>query len=97
MAKKTTEVDTEATEATVAVDTEAVAEPAEEMVTIKLPISKENQADQFVRVNNRTWLIKRGEFVTVPKCVCEVLENSEKAILESIEYQNSVEKTIPTN
>lgn len=66
--------------------------PGETLVTIKLPLSKELQGDVFVRVNQRTWNIKRGEYVRVPECVVEVLNNSERATLEAIEYQRSVEK-----
>ena len=66
----------------------------EEMVTIRLPLTREEQRDVFVRVNARTWLIKRGETVRVPRCVLEVLENSERAILESIEYQSKVQKDL---
>ncbi len=64
----------------------------EELVTIKLPLTRESQNDVFVRVNHRTWLIKRGEYVSVPKCVVEVLENSERAILESIEFQQKAQE-----
>ena len=69
-----------------------VNEQEEKLVTIRLPLTRENQSDVFVRVNQRTWLIKRGETVQVPECVVEVLNNSEKAILEAIEYQNKVQK-----
>lgn len=69
---------------------EEVTEVGEELVTIRLPLTRENQADVYVQVNNRNWLIKRGETVRVPRCVVEVLENSEKAILEGIKYQNKV-------
>lgn len=64
----------------------------EQLVTIRLPITKDTQQDVFVRVNHRTWLIKRGATVQVPECVVEVLENSEKAVLAGIEYQNKVQK-----
>lgn len=67
-------------------------EQEEKLVTIRLPLTRENQKDVFVRVNHRTWLIKRGETVQVPECVVEVLNNSEKAILEGIEYQSKVQK-----
>jgi hypothetical protein len=46
----------------------------------------------FVRVNHRTWLIKRGVTVEVPECVAEVLHNSETAMLEAMEYQGKVQK-----
>ncbi len=73
---------------------EAVAEAknvfeGEELVTIKLPLTKEDQSDVFVRVNHRTWQIKRGEYVKVPECVVEVLDHAETALQESILYQNA--------
>lgn len=66
------------------------AEPeAEKMVTIKLPLTRSEQDDVFVRVNQRTWQIKRGVTVTVPACVAEVLEHAEENMLAAIEYQNA--------
>lgn len=65
-------------------------EEKEALVTIRLPLSRDDQSDVFVRVNHRTWFIKRGVAVQVPKCVAEVLENSEKAELEAMEYQSKV-------
>lgn len=67
-------------------------ETEEKTITIKLPLTRDNDKDVYVRVNTRTWLIKRGEYVTVPECVVEVLNNSEKAILEGIEYKRNKEK-----
>lgn len=69
-------------------------EPEEELVSIRLPVIKENNADVFVRVNHRTWLIKRGETVKVPKCVVEVLHNAEQAQLEAFEYEAKAQKKI---
>lgn len=64
----------------------------EELIAIRLPIIKEDNADVFVRVNHRTWLIKRGETVKVPRCVIEVLENAEKAQLEAYQYEQKAQK-----
>ena len=50
---------------------------------IKLPRTRSEQEDVFVSVNNRTFLIKRGEEVEVPACVAEVLAHQEK-MLEKI-------------
>ena len=62
--------------------------PAEEqLVSIRLPLTKDNQADVFIRVNHRTWLVKRGETVQLPKCAIEVLEHAEQGELESMKYQ----------
>ena len=65
----------------------------EELISIRLPLTKELQNDVFVRVNHRTWLIKRGETVKVPACVVEVLEHSEQATMDGIRYQASKERT----
>ena len=70
----------------------ATNDQGEKLVSIRLPLTRENQKDVFVRVNTRTWLIKRGVTVQVPECVVEVLNNSESAILEAIEYQQKVQK-----
>ena len=35
----------------------------EELISIRLPLTKELQSDVFVRVKHRTWLLKRGETV----------------------------------
>lgn len=35
-------------------------------------------ADVFVRVNDRKFQIKRGVTVKIPRCVAEVLDNTEK-------------------
>ena len=42
-------------------------EAKEEKVKIKLPRTSKNDADVFVSVNERTWLIKRGVEVEVPQ------------------------------
>ena len=59
----------------------------EELVTIKLPMTKDMKDDVFVRVNQRTWQIQRGVRVDVPRCVAEVLENAEEAERVSMLYQ----------
>ncbi len=63
------------------------AEEQEELISIRLPLTKELQNDVFVRVNSRTWLIKRGETVKVPACVVEVLEHADQATAESLQFQ----------
>lgn len=59
----------------------------EELVEVKLPLTKDLQDDVFVRVNQRTWLIKRGVKVQVPRCVAVQLENAEEAELASMRFQ----------
>ena len=64
----------------------------EELISIRLPLTKELQSDVFVRVNERTWLIKRGETVQVPACVVEVLEHAEQATAAGLQYQAEHER-----
>lgn len=67
--------------------------PKEEMVPIRL--FKDNdkyKSDVFVAVNGRTYQIKRGETVLVPKCVAEVLEqsqNQDEATARMIDQESS--------
>jgi len=69
---------------------EIIEAPQEERkVLIRLPLTKDLQDDVFVRVNQRTWQIKRGVTVEVPECVAEVLEHAEENMLAAIEYQNA--------
>ena len=67
-------------------------EEGERMVKIRLPITRDDQKAVYVRVNDRTWLIPRGQEWEVPECVAEVLENAEKQQLERMEYENRVRK-----
>lgn len=55
----------------------------EKMVKIRIPRTKADQEDVVVRVNKRSWLIKRGVEVEVPECVAEVLRLQEE-MLEKI-------------
>lgn len=64
----------------------------EKMVKVRLPLTKELTDDVFVRVNTRTWLIKRGVEVEIPECAAEVLTHSEEQMLEALAYENKVQK-----
>ena len=49
------------------------------MVRIRLPRPvKDEENFQIVTINDRSWKIKKGEWVDVPKYVAEVIENSER-------------------
>ena len=65
-----------------------VTEPEEEMITIRLPRNKDEDA-KFVSINDRSWLIKRGTDVKVPRCVAEVLRDSEEMEEVAFEYSQS--------
>ena len=71
-----------------------MAETKEKIVKIRLPLTKYEQDDVFVRVNQRTWLIKRGVEVEVPECVVEVLNHAEQQMLESLEYQSKAQRKV---
>ena len=62
----------------------------EKKVKIRLPITREERDDVFVSVNERTWLIKRGEEVEVPECVAEIIRNSEQMQAYAYEFENKV-------
>ena len=62
-------------------------EKSEQMVTIKIPKTKKDQEDVFVRINRRTWLIKRGVYVEVPLCVAEQLEHQERMLMRAMEFE----------
>ncbi len=53
---------------------------AEKLVKVKIPRERGNDADVYISVNDRSWLIKRGVEVEVPECVAEVLRNQELAL-----------------
>ena len=59
-------------------------------VTIKLPLSKAERDDVFVGINGKIYQIKRGHSVEVPRSVAEILEQSEKMVANSIEYEFKV-------
>ncbi len=59
-------------------------------VAIRLPKTKELQEDVFVSVNQRSWLIRRGETVEVPHCVAEVLKHSEDMAQEALAFESRV-------
>ena len=63
----------------------------EKMVKIRLPKERGNDADVYVSVNERSWLIKRGVEVEVPECVAEVIRNRELALEKADEFNDEVE------
>ena len=65
---------------------------AEEMVRFRIPTGRSDldKQDVFVAVNGKSYLIKRGETVELPKSVVEVLENSEAQNAYALEYMEKV-------
>ncbi len=68
--------------------TESGTETDDGMVTFKIPKGRDNQTrrDVFVGLNGRPYLIKRGEYVKMPKAIAEILEHQE----EQLDYADSV-------
>lgn len=65
--------------------------PAEKMVRIRLPITREEKEPVPVWVNERSWLIQRGQEVEVPEYVAEVLRNKELMLEYGIQYDEDHE------
>lgn len=59
----------------------------EKRVRIKLPLTRGEKDDVFVGVNGKTYLIKRGEEVSVPRCVAKVLERKERMLALAMEFE----------
>lgn len=61
---------------------------AENMVEILLERPRKGEdTHQFVSVNGKTYLVKKGEPVKVPRCVAEVLANAMAARNEQDAYE----------
>lgn len=68
-----------------------MAEKKEKMVTIKLPRPAKGESEsQFVGLNGKRYLIKKGVEVEVPEAVAEILLNSEKAEEDAFIYSEKV-------
>lgn len=59
----------------------------EKLVTIRMPLTREQREDVFVGINGKTWLIKRGEQVKVPQAVANVLARREKCLAMAMEFE----------
>ena len=58
----------------------------EKRVRVRIPRAGADAGDVFVSVNERTWLIRRGEEVEVPECVAEVIRSSERAAEAALSF-----------
>lgn len=61
--------------------------PENDKVKIKLPLTRHEKDDVYVGVNEKTYLIKRGVEVEVPRFVAEVLAESERALDAAMAYE----------
>lgn len=71
----------------------AIADPWEQMVTVRLPKATNGEANSVIAsVNGRVFQIKRGIEVDVPAPIAEVLRHSMEAEAEADEYIESLQK-----
>ena len=59
----------------------ANAKDAKNTVKIRIPLTKTEKDDVFVGVNGKTYLIKRGVEVEVPKVVADILAHTSHCIM----------------
>ena len=64
--------------------------PNESLVTIKLPVTRNEKEDKWVAVNGKSMQIKRGVEVEVPLCIAKTLEHQEVMLMEAMEYEAAV-------
>jgi hypothetical protein len=57
------------------------------MVKIKLPLTRSEKDDEYVAVNGKSYLIKRGVTVEVPDFVAEVLQHKEDMLAQAMEFE----------
>lgn len=65
---------------------------AKETVRIKLPLTRNEKDDVYVALNGESFLIKRGEYVEVPKGVAEILDNRDKMLNEAYAYEDETKQ-----
>lgn len=61
----------------------------EKMVEVYIPKIRPDEEDEFVSINMRTFIVKKGERVMVPECVAQQIEHKQKmryAALERIAH-----------
>ena len=64
------------------------------LVKIKLPLTRYEKDDVYVALNGKSYLIKRGVEVEVPKGIVEILENREKMLAVAYAFEEKAsEKT----
>lgn len=60
---------------------------APKKVKIKLPLTREQKEDEWVALNGKSYQIKRGVEVEVPKGVAEILQHREEMLATAMEYE----------
>lgn len=62
----------------------------EELVTITLPLTREQQDDVFVSCNGRNMMIQRGKEVQIPRWAKEILDNKDAMNMLALERQRNL-------
>lgn len=66
---------------------------ATKTVKIRLPLTRTEKNDEYVAVNGKTYLIKRGETVEVPDFVAEVLQHKEEMLSLAMAFEEQAKNT----
>jgi hypothetical protein len=64
------------------------------MVKIRLPLTRNEKEDEYVAVNGKSYLIKRGVDVEVPEYVAEVLQHKEEMLSIAFAYEAQAKENL---
>lgn len=64
-------------------ETSAATEASEKLVTVFIPMTKDDTENVYISVNNRDWSVPRGKEVKLPACAAEVLRRSQEAEMKA--------------
>ena len=88
MATEKTTKTAENAETTKTAENAAAKKPAKpKTVKIKLPLTRTEKNDEYVCLNGKGYLIKRGVEVEAPYGVAKILERKEKMLSIAMEYE----------
>lgn len=63
-------------------------------IKIKLPLTRTEKDDEYVAINGKSFLIKRGVTVEVPDYVAEVLQQKEEMLSLAMEYEEQAKENV---
>lgn len=66
-----------------------VEEQGERMYEVTVELTEENQPDEFISVNERTWKIKPGETVLLPECALRQLQHKKEMTKKKLAFINA--------
>lgn len=65
----------------------------EKMVEVYIPKTHPDEEDEFVSINMRTFIVKKGERVKVPECVAQQIEHKQTMRYAALERMKSANRT----